>query len=305
MFFFYRLGDHATDRSAMILILLLFVFILFFINDNSKKINLNDLIKMTIIFSLIVSLKAFYIIYLLLLLPILLKIYEKEKTIKIIFNNAFYASFTLIFFSILTNFFNTGCLLFPNINSCFTNMSWSLQPDVITYLNLHYENWAKAGSGAGYENLNKQEYISNFNWVSNWIDKYFFNKVSDYLLSLLLIIIILFVVFKKNKIKKKILRNYKLLYFIVIFIFLVWFFKHPSLRYGGYHLFLIIFFLPLSLYLENYSFKLINIQKKLFIFLIVILVVFTYRNINRLNKGLIFDHFRIKEFGDDILFLFE
>ena len=282
--FFYRLGEHGTDRSAMILILLLFVFILFFINDNSKKTNLNDLIKMTIIFSLIVSLKAFYIIYLLLLLPILLKIYEKEKTIKIIFNNAFYASFTLIFFSLLTNFFNTGCLLFPNINTCFTNMSWSLQPDVITYLNLHYENWAKAGSGAGYENLDKHEYISNFNWFSNWIDKYFFNKVSDYLLSLLLIIIILFVVFKKNKIKKKILRNYKLVYFIVIFIFLVWFFKHPSLRYGGYHLFLIIFFLPLSLYLENYSFKLINIQKKLFIFLIVILVVFTYRNIHRLNK---------------------
>ena len=36
--------------------------------------------------------------------------------------------------------------------------------------------------------------------------------------------------------------------------------------------------------MENYSFKLINIQKKLFIFLIVILVVFTYRNIHRLNK---------------------
>ena len=40
----------------------------------------------------------------------------------------------------------------------------------------------------------------------------------------------------------------------------------------------------MSLYLENYSFKLINLHKKLFIFLIVILVVFTYRNILRINK---------------------
>tara|TARA_Y100000590_G_C15717085_1_gene1012239 strand:+ start:299 stop:1951 length:1653 start_codon:yes stop_codon:yes gene_type:complete len=284
--FFYRLGEHGTDRSAMILILLLFILILFFINDNSKKINQNNLIKMTIIFSLIISLKAFYIIYLLLLLPILFKIYEKKKNIKIIFNYAFLFSFALIFFTILTNFFNTGCLLFPEPKTCFTSMSWSLKLDVVNYLNLHYENWAKAGSGVGYENINKQEYVTNFNWVSNWVDKYFFNKVSDYLLSLLLIIIIFFFIFRKNKIKKKILRNYKFLYFIVIFIFLIWFFKHPSLRYGGYHLFLIIFFLPLSLYLENYSLKLANLHKKLIIFLIIIMVIFTYRNIYRLNKEL-------------------
>ncbi len=282
--FFYRLGEHGTDRSAMILILLLFILILFFINDNSKKIDHNNLIKMTIIFSLIISLKAFYIIYLLLLLPILVKIYEKDKSIKIIFNYAFLLSFILIAFTILTNFFNTGCLLFPEPKTCFASMPWSLKLDVVNYLNLHYENWAKAGSGAGYENINKQEYISNFNWISNWIDKYFFNKVSDYLLSLLLIIIIFFFIFKKSKVKKKILRNYKFLYFVVIFIFLLWFIKHPSLRYGGYHLFLIIFFLPLSLYLEKHSFNLKNLNKKLIIFLIVILFVFTYRNIHRLNK---------------------
>ena len=282
--FFYRLGEHGTDRSAMILILLLFILILFFINDNSKKINHNNLIKMTIIFSLIISLKAFYIIYLLLLFPIFFKIYEKEKSIKIIFNYAFFFSFSLFFLTILTNFFNTGCLLFPEPKTCFTSTPWSLNLDVINYLNIHYENWAKAGSGAGYENINKEEYISNLNWISNWMDKYFFTKVSDYLLSLLLIFIIFFVFFKKKRIKKKTLRNYKFLYFIVIFIFLIWFLKHPSLRYGGYHLFLIIFFLPLSLYLEKYSFKLVNLHKKLIIFLLVILVVFTYRNLHRLNK---------------------
>ena len=283
--FFYRLGEHGTDRSAMILILLLFILILFFINDNSKKIDRNSLAKMSIIFSLIISLKAFYIIYILLLVPILLKIYEKNKNIKIIFNNAFFLSFALVLFAISTNYFNTGCLLFPEPKTCFTSMPWSLKLDVVNYLNIHYENWAKAGSGAGYENPNsKYEYISNFNWVSNWIDKYFFNKLSDYLLSLFLIILVFFTIFKRKKIKKKIFRNYKLLYFIIIFIFFVWFYKHPSLRYGGYHLFLIIFFLPLCLYLENYSFKLINLHKKLLIFLMVILVVFTYRNILRLNK---------------------
>ena len=46
--------------------------------------------------------------------------------------------------------------------------------------------WSKAGAAPNYKVDNIENYLSGFNWSSNWIDKYFFNKVSDYLLVLFL-----------------------------------------------------------------------------------------------------------------------
>ena len=67
-------------------------------------------------------------------------------------------------------------------------------------LKLHYENWSKAGAGAGYSNNNPQEYVQSFNWINNWVDKYFFNKVFDFLLGLVFLTLILILVFFKKKI---------------------------------------------------------------------------------------------------------
>ena len=45
---------------------------------------------------------------------------------------------------------------------------------------IHYEWWAKAGGGPGYSSdIPKEKYVKNFNWLPNWIDRHFFNKVSD------------------------------------------------------------------------------------------------------------------------------
>ena len=102
----------------------------------------------------------------------------KQSHVKLFFNLNLLLCTLLFAFVILTNFFNTGCLLFPEKRTCFFNVPWSIPLDTVEYLRIHYENWAKAGSGAGYS-LNdeaKLEYISNLNWVNNWIDRYFFNK---------------------------------------------------------------------------------------------------------------------------------
>ena len=32
----------------------------------------------------------------------------------------------------------------------FSSLPWFIGTDTVEYLSLHYENWAKAGSGAGY-----------------------------------------------------------------------------------------------------------------------------------------------------------
>ena len=66
-------------------------------------------------------------------------------------------------------------------------------------LNNWYEQWSKGGATPNFRVENPEIYIKNLNWVSNWIDIYFFNKVSDFLLGLLVMIIITFVVFKSKK----------------------------------------------------------------------------------------------------------
>ena len=47
-------------------------------------------------------------------------------------------------------------------------------------MNQWYQQWSKAGAGPGFRVDDPQVYIEKFNWLSNWIDKYFFNKVSDF-----------------------------------------------------------------------------------------------------------------------------
>ena len=105
-------------------------------------------------------------------------VYKKTKSIKIFFNETFFYCCLLLSLVLLTNIFNTGCFLFPEKKTCFPNLPWFIGLDTVEYLSLHYENWAKAGSGAGYSMIqsDKLNYISNFNWIDNWVERYFLIK---------------------------------------------------------------------------------------------------------------------------------
>ena len=284
--FFHRLGEHGTDRSAMVLIILLVLNLLYFINKKDKKIDNNYLKIFSIIIVLIASLKAFYLIYLVIFIPLIIFVYKKTKSIKPFFNESFYYCFLLLIFVLLTNIFNTGCFLFPEKKTCFTNLPWFVGMDTVEYLKLHYENWAKGGAGAGYSNIQSEKlnYVSNFNWLDNWVDRYFFNKVSDLIFSLMFVAIIFIFTFKGSKLTKHVKRNFKTLSFLLLTIFLIWFSFHPSLRYGGYHLFFFLFFIPLSIFLEKFSKNIKNLSKKITIMVVIITLVFIGRNITRLNK---------------------
>ena len=78
--FFYRIAEHGTDRSAQILILILFieVFNLYRTSINTEKI----FSKIFILLGLIITLKAFYVLYLLLLIPILFEIKKRKLFLK-------------------------------------------------------------------------------------------------------------------------------------------------------------------------------------------------------------------------------
>ena len=105
--------------------------------------------------------------------------------------------FGILFFS--HNIINTGCLIYPLSHTCFGNtFSWSLDIKEIQRMDLWLELWAKAGAAPNYKVENFENYVSGVNWVRNWIDKYFFNKVSDFLLIILLINLIIYLFYKKR-----------------------------------------------------------------------------------------------------------
>ena len=283
--FFYRMAEHGTDRSAQIIILIIFIELLQLLNK--KKFNVSLLNKILILITITISLKAFYLIYLILLIPIVY--YQKKKFLLLIEffrNKIFYLCLCLFFLVILNNFFNTGCLIYPLSFTCNEELTWAISLEQVDAMNNWYQLWSKGGATPGGRVQSPDFYVQNFNWVSNWINVYFFNKVSDYLLGLLFLALIFFLVFFNRKDKTSSLkkRKYLILYLIVFILFYEWFYNHPALRYGGYHLIVLLIFLPLSLFIEK---KIIFNQyliKKVNVILAIIVLVFLSRNILRINK---------------------
>jgi hypothetical protein len=284
--FFYRISEHGTDRSAQILIFVLILEILLFNNFTlNKKHTIN---KLYILMGLIISLKAFYILYLLFLLPILHSVFKKmdyKNFFDIFFKNIYFTSFIfIVFFVLLNNFFNSGCFIYPINITCITNVSWSIPLSEVSSMNDWYEQWSKGGAGPNFRVENPTTYIQDFNWLSNWIEVYFFTKVSDFLLGIFVISLILFIVFySKEKRNINLKNNLTFTYLILILLFLEWFYNHPALRYGGYTLICLLIFVPLSNILEKMKNSFPQVKSK-FIFLIcLVFIIFTLRNVNRIS----------------------
>ncbi len=301
---FYRLSEHGTDRSSQILLLL--IFILFFeillynqrYNVLSKRIYL-----LTIIIFLAASIKVIYYLYLI-LIPILL--FKKNIFKEFIFKkNYILIGFTTIFLSLnlLVSYLNTGCLIYPASKTCFENEEWSIPKEEVKGLSIHYEWWAKAGGGPNYRaDIKPKEYIKNFNWLSNWINRHFFNKVSDTLLGILFISLILYIVLRLNSNKRDWPNTYNLtidkstlilIYLIPFIFFSEWFLNHPAMRYGGF----VLFALPIFIFSARKMDKL-KIDKKLIykitiFFVITTFVIFNSRNLIRINKEINFYGYNI------------
>ncbi len=283
--FFYRIGEHGTDRSAQILIFLLIIIIFDFFKSNQS---INNFFPVFILMGIIISLKPFYVLYLILFFPILLSFNNKKIIFYIIslVKNWHFILFCLIIFSLLiTNFINSGCLLFPVHFTCADSFDWSVPLNEVKNLNTHYEAWSKAGKGPNFSIENPALYIQGFNWVPQWIDKYFFNKVSDFLFGLLLLLIIVFgTFFTKKRIKRNTDKNIYILYLFLILLFVEWFYNHPALRYGGYCLIALLLFVPFSIVLEKFNVDNKVVKFKFLILIILVSIIFSGRNINRISK---------------------
>ena len=281
--FFYRIGEHGTDKSAQILIFLLVIEILIFIelNNLSSKI----LSKVYLLIGLIISLKAFYMLYSIIFLILFFEVLKKKKLFEsIIFflKNSFFIPFFIFFILIISSYFiNTGCLVYPVSFTCFENFSWSISKLEVIEINNWYELWSKAGAGPNHRVENPLEYISYFNWTGNWIDKYFFNKVSDFLLGVIFLIFFVNLFLYSSQKKKIDFPKIKILLFLLFLLLTEWFYNHPALRYGGYAVIISITFLILSIRLNKYQFQIHSLKKRFNMLILITIIVFLGRNINR------------------------
>ena len=284
LIFFYRIQEHGTDRSGQILILL-FIAELINIRKNYFFFNIS-ISKLIILLTLIIGLKLFFLLYLIFVLPFIFYLFRDKKLflfIDIFRNKLFYFSFLSFIIYIFTYFINTGCFLFPVSLTCLENFSWSLNIEDVKKLRLHYENWSKAGSGAGYQNIDKINYVKDLNWLHNWIDKYFFNKVSDFILGVILLCIFIMTFFiRKKNINQKNL-SYSFYYLTIVILFLEWFFYHPALRYGGYAIIALLFILPISSFITKFQ-SANKIVLKVSMIIFISFLIFSLRNVSRLNK---------------------
>ena len=287
--FFYRLQEHGTDRTAQILtvILLLQIFTFVGFKKNYKEIFNYSLITLGII----ISLKAFYLLYLILALPLFFILYLEKKIDFVIYlfkQKIFYIFIFLLFLIVSIYFFNTGCLIYPAPTTCINSLEWSIGSEETSRLKLHYNLWSKAGKTPNFVIDDPELYLKNFNWVSNWISMYFFNKMSDFLLGIFtLIFLIYFLFYNKNKINHITKKDFKYILIIYSFLFVVfieWFLNHPSLRYGGYVLIASLFFIPLCFVLQKFENNNHISTKKINALLLITILIFSFRNYSRINN---------------------
>tara|TARA_B100000963_G_scaffold356175_1_gene375779 strand:+ start:1397 stop:3049 length:1653 start_codon:yes stop_codon:yes gene_type:complete len=286
---FYRLAEHGTDRSALILIFILAIYYLEATNRKLSKINFkHNYQKILVIILLVVSLKSFYLIYTIFIFILFFdfrKIIFKEGFYKKVFfervSYYFIIGTTIFIFTILSN---TGCLIYPASFTCVESFAWSIPKKEVMEMKIWYELWSKAGASPTYRVDDVDLYLSGFNWVPNWMQNHFFNKISDFLLSLFLIVIISSVFLMKSKKVKLQKKNFYLFYTALLLLLLEWFLNHPALRYGGFALIALSIFIPLSIFIERRLNLNHGLKKKITFLIFISFAIFSLKNIDRILK---------------------
>ena len=297
---FNRIAEYGTDKPGQLLISILVIKLIQIVLFNKEKEKISKIIFLLPLLAYCISLKTYFLPYIILGLIIFTLKPDVIKSLKSIFNSKSFIFFSLILIIyFFHHFVSTGCIISPLAATCFEDQfSWA-RKDMIK-LSIWVEQWSKAGAGPNFRVENVQDYIKNFNWVSNWAEKYFYIKVLDQLAILFSSIIVLFLIFKDFKFnqKNRIKLDKKLIFFyiLILIIFLTWFSKHPTLRYGGYAIVFLIISVPVSVLISNFKNR--NFfNKRLKFFIIFVIIVFNFKNINRIGKEIERgDHYKFQDF---------
>lgn len=319
-FKFFRIGSYGTDLSAQIIILSIIPLIYnLYKFKKIEYINNTNFSLVVILITYLTTLKSFMILNFMFLIPLIF--FTKLKKIKLLLiPKTIFVSISGLLLLILINVSYTGCAVYPVKQTCFEKkLEWSLKKDHVEKMNNWYQQWSKAGAGINYRVNDPKEYIKKLNWLPNWYEKYFLYKVKETLLGvtfLALLVLSVYLFKSKNNILKLDLyskRSIKILSLVTFLLFLEWFFNHPALRYGGYHLLTTLIFIPLSIFLAKR--KIVSDKKKNTTYFLIFLsyFLFNYKNFDRIyeeknivkNKNFPFyyspvQNFKVDDIGYDI-----
>ena len=221
-----RYGSWGNDDFASI--------IFFIIVFESYKFLLG---KDSIIFSKIILLctvcfliKTFYIISFLIPLSLIIIVY-KEFQLRKYFNINILFCIIFVILWITRGYLTTSCLFFPLEFTCFGNFDWSLSSEAVSRISQISEAWSKDWPNYNSKNQFKYGfYISNFNWLSTWLNNHFLIIIDKLLIFFLIVILIrLSVKIDINFNQKKFINLFIIL---LSFLSIIWFLKFPTFRYG-------------------------------------------------------------------------
>ncbi len=283
--FFYRMAEYGTDRAPQIVIILTIILSLFLLNENfeKKQKKIDTVFIIFILLALALSLKPIFLLYCPLILILLFSNNIKGLFKEVLFSRTTIYCLIFCFLYLFYNLINSGCFIFPAAFTCIESLPWTTSINYIKSVNIWYELWAKGGASPNFVVEDRLNYISYFNWFPRWIEIYFFNKVSDFILGLTVLSLVIFIFFFKKQNKNNNFKFY-LIYIFLFLLFIEWFLKHPTLRYGGYHLIAILIFIPLSIYLSKKNISYEEFRKKSIILILIGITIFYARNIKRLYK---------------------
>ena len=285
---FTRISEYGTDKAGQLLIVILTIKLFHYTCFDKTKTKLYNILFLIPLLGFCITLKTYFLSYILLGLVIF---FLDEKIIKnftsIFTSRSFFILFISLSIYFIHHFISTGCLISPLSYTCFgDNLYWADNSKYYKEISLWLEQWAKAGAGPNFRVDDPLEYIQNFNWVSHWIEKYFVGKFLEQLGLLLAVFLVIFLLFKNFKLKNELLiLNKKTLcfYLIILTIFFIWFTKHPSLRYGGYSIVFLTLSIPMAIMFQCVKNR-NNLRDKFKYFVIFIIIIFNLKNITRIDN---------------------
>ncbi len=284
---FNRLGEFGTDKAGHLLITILIIKTFQTTCLNNNKNSLDNFMFLIPLLAFSISLKTYFIPYLLLGLTIFLLDIKFMKSLKFILISKVFVIF-LITLSVyfFHHFISTGCLVSPISITCFgDNLDWARGNKHYAGLSTWLEQWAKAGAGPNFRVEDPLVYIKDFNWISRWLEYYFAEKVLDQLLILISSYLVILFLFKSLIIKNiSSVLDKKIIFFytIILLIFFIWLTKHPTLRYGGYPIVFLTFSIPIALLYQKIQSKEF-FEKRLKFLILLVIVIFNFKNLNRIS----------------------
>ncbi len=185
----------------------------------------------------------------------------------------------------------SSCIIFPIEITCI-DTNW-LNKSYGSAENVYIETSAWAKGWAKQDFYSYDNYIINFNWLTNYFKTHFYEHIFLKIIFPYCLLIFLFFYFNKEKamIKKSKINNIikEDYYFFVLIVTILsvffWFFSSPDIRYGYSQL---ILFFSLSLYWIVYKFNLkidqiIKIIFKILLFQCILRIIIYNFDVNSRN----------------------